>query len=132
RFGRARAARQVYEEAATLTERRDFPDVGTNHLAWATAMELAYGNTDRAVEQARRVLGRNPGYDSQLRAALTLAVAGVLSAAEQIADAQPAANPEHTLINGVLVPRVGAGMEFGRGAPPRALEHLEVVAPHEL
>ncbi len=131
-LGRVREARQVYEEAARLAERRDFPDVGTNHLAWATAMELAYGNTDRAVEQARRVLGRNPGYDSQLRAALTLAVAGVLRTAEQIADDQAAANPEHTLINAVLIPMVRAGIEIGRGNPLRAIDHLEAVAPHEL
>ena len=43
-FGRVREARQVYEDAARLAERRDFPDVGTNHLACATAMELVYGN----------------------------------------------------------------------------------------
>jgi DNA-binding winged helix-turn-helix (wHTH) protein/tetratricopeptide (TPR) repeat protein len=131
-LGRVREARQVYEEAGRLAERRDFPDVGTNHLAWATAMELAYGNTDHAVEQARRVLGRNPGYDSQLRAALTLAVAGVPRAAEQIADDQAAANPEHTLINAVLIPIVRAGIDIGRGNPRCAIQHLEVVAPYEL
>ena len=108
-FGRVREARQVYEDAARLAERRDFPDVGTNHLAWATAMELVYGNADRAIELAHRVLARKPGYDSQLRAALTLAVSGMPSLAEQIADDLAAANPEHTLINSVLAPNRQGG-----------------------
>ena len=116
-FGRVREARQVYEDAARLAERRDFPDVGTNHLAWATAMELVYGNADRAIELAHRVLARKPGYDSQLRAALTLAVSGATSLAEQIADDLAAANPEHTLINSVLVPIVRAGIAIGRAQP---------------
>ena len=131
-FGRVREARQVYEDAARLAERRDFPDVGTNHLAWATAMELVYGNADRAIELAHRVLARKPGYDSQLRAALTLAVAGATSPAEQIADELAAANPEHTLINSVLVPIVRAGIAIGRAQPSCAIEHLEVVAPYQL
>ena len=131
-FGRVREARQVYEDAARLAERRDFPDVGTNHLAWATAMELVYGNADRAIELAHRVLARKPGYDSQLRAALTLALSGTTSLAEQIADDLAAANPEHTLINSVLVPIVRAGIAIGRAQPQRAIEHLEVVAPYEL
>ena len=44
--GRVREARQLYEEAAQMAERRNLPDVGTSHLAWASSMELAYGNTE--------------------------------------------------------------------------------------
>ena len=47
-------------------------------------------------------------------------------------DDHAAANPEHTLINAVLIPMVRAGIEIGRGSPLRAIDHLEAVAPHEL
>jgi eukaryotic-like serine/threonine-protein kinase len=41
-------------------------------------------------------------------------------------------NPQHTLINSVLVPIVKAGVELGNNQPARAIEHLAVVAPYEL
>ena len=95
-------------------------------------MELAYENTDRAVQLARRVLARKPSYDSRLRAALALAAAGSGREAEDIANELATGNPEHTLINAVLVPIVRAGIELSRNQPVRAIEHLQVVAPYEL
>jgi DNA-binding winged helix-turn-helix (wHTH) protein/tetratricopeptide (TPR) repeat protein len=130
--GRVREARQFYEDAARLAELRNLPDVGTSHLAWATSMELAYGNADAAVQLARRVLARAPSYDSRLRAALVLAVMGSDREAESIASQLATANPEHTIINSVLVPIVRAGVELARKRPAQAIEQLEVVAPYEL
>jgi hypothetical protein len=95
-------------------------------------MELAYGNIDAAARLARRVLSRNPSYDSQLRAALSLAMSGSGCEAETIANALALANSGHTFINSVLVPIVRAGVELGRGQPTRAIDHLRVVAPYEL
>src|SRR5262249_55057874 len=74
--GRVQEARPLYEDSARMAEIRNLPDVGTNHLAWATSIELAYGNTKRAVQLARRVLDGKPGYDSRLRAAFVLAASG--------------------------------------------------------
>jgi predicted ATPase len=130
--GRVREARQLYEEAARMAELRNLPDVGTSHLAWATSMDLVYGNSDAALQLARRVLARNPSYDSRLRAAVTLAATGCASDAEAIADELSTANPEHTLINSVLVPIVRAGVELARHQPQSAVEELRRVAPYEL
>src|SRR5262249_5477239 len=130
--GRVREARRLYEETARIAEARNLPDVGTAHLAWATWMELAYGNTARALEDAHRVLTRNPSYDPQLRAALTLALTGCVDEAENIAAPLARMNPTHTFINSVLVPIVDAGVELGRERPLRAIEQLETVAPYEL
>ena len=68
-----------------MAERANLPDVATGHLAWATSMELAYGNLDRASQQARRVLARKPSYDPKLRAAMALAATGSTAEAEGIA-----------------------------------------------
>jgi len=115
-----------------MAEQRDLADVGTSHLAWATSLELAYGNTEQAVQLARRVLSRNPSYDPRLRAALVLGITGSGLEAEGIANEVASANPEHTLINSVLVPIVRAAVELGRQLPARAIEHLENVAQYEL
>jgi DNA-binding winged helix-turn-helix (wHTH) protein/tetratricopeptide (TPR) repeat protein len=131
-FGRVREARQLYEDATGMAELRNLPDVGTSHLAWATSMELACGNMEEAVRLARRVLARNPSYDSRLRAALILGAAGSACEAEAIADELSSANPEHTFINSILVPMVRAAVEIGRKQPARAIDHLRVVAPYEL
>jgi DNA-binding winged helix-turn-helix (wHTH) protein/tetratricopeptide (TPR) repeat protein len=131
-LGRVREARQLYEESARLAEVRNLADVGTSHLAWATWMELAYGNTSRARQEARRVLARGPSYDPRLRAAMTLAAAGSTGEAEAIVAELATASPEHTLINSVLGPIVRAAIELGRCQPTQALDELSVVAPYEL
>src|SRR5262249_1916268 len=131
-FGKVREARQLYKDTALMAERRNLPDVGNSHLAWATWMELAYGNIHRAVQDARRVLATNPSYDSRLRAALTLALTGHAGDANGIASELAKSNPEHTLINSVLVPIVRAGIELSRNRPGRAIEELRIVGPYEL
>ena len=83
-FGRAREARRLFAEAAELASRRNLPDVGANHLAWATWMELAHGWHEQARAGAFEVLSRSPGYDSRLRAALMLALTGCPGEAEAI------------------------------------------------
>ena len=130
--GRVAEARQLYEDAARMAEVRNFPDVGTSHLAWATSMELAYGNIDAALRLAHRVLARRPNYDPGLRAAVTLAAIGSPCEAEALASELATANPEHTLMNAVLIPIVRAAVELGRGKPAQAIEQLQVVAPYEL
>jgi DNA-binding winged helix-turn-helix (wHTH) protein/tetratricopeptide (TPR) repeat protein len=130
--GAVRHARQLYAQAAEMADQRNLVDVGTSHLAWSTSMELAYGNTEVAVRTARRVIARNPSYDPRLRAALALAAAGFSQEAEAAADELAAANPEHTLINSVLVPIVRAGIELDRKRPDRAIDYLRVVGPYEL
>jgi tetratricopeptide (TPR) repeat protein len=131
-MGRVREARQLYEESARLAEVRNLADVGTSHLAWATWMEVAYGNTSRAHQEARRVLARNPSYDPRLRAAMTLALAGSASEADVVTEELARASPDHTLINLVLRPIARAAIELGRSQPARALDELHVVAPFEL
>jgi DNA-binding winged helix-turn-helix (wHTH) protein/tetratricopeptide (TPR) repeat protein len=130
--GRVREARQLYDEAAQMAERRNLPDVGTSHLAWASSMELAYGNTEAAAAMARRVLDRDPGYDSRLRAALVLGMTGGGREAESIVSEAAAPNPEHTFINSILAPIARAGIELGRMRPAQAIDHLEVAVPFEL
>jgi len=66
--------------------------------------------------------------DPRLRAALTLALTGSEHEAETIANELVVTNPEHTLVNSVLVPIVWAGIELARNRPEQAIEHLQVVA----
>jgi DNA-binding winged helix-turn-helix (wHTH) protein/tetratricopeptide (TPR) repeat protein len=130
--GRVREARQLYEESARMAEVRNLADVGTSHLAWATWMELAYGNIDRAHQEARRVLARSPSYDPRLRAAMTLAAIGCAGEVEPIVAELARASPEHTFINSVLGPIARAAIALGRRQPAWAIDELRVVAPYEL
>lgn len=130
--GKVGEARELYEQTAQMAESRNLHDVGNNHLAWATWMEAVYGNYDRAKEEAYRVLARNPGYDPQLRAALTLALTGSPDEAETIASHLSNKNSEHTIINSILAPVVRAAIELTRDQPERALAQLGIVAPYEL
>ena len=133
-FGRVASARQLYEDTVRMAELRNLPDVGTGHLAWSLSMELTYGCVEAARQLARRVLARNPGYDGRLRAAIVLASTGdaeEASEAEEMARALAAAQPEHTLINAVLVPIVKASAALGREQPDRAIDALQDVSRYE-
>ena len=129
--GRVSEARDCFEEADRIAQLRNLPGVGSGYLAWATWIDLAYGNTDGARREAQRVLSLDSSYDARLRAALTLAATGSVQEAERIADELSAANPEHTFINSVLVPIVRGGIELTRKQPVRALEQLELAKPYE-
>ena len=130
--GKVRDARALYEHAAAMAEERGFVDVSMSHLAWSTSMELMYGYTGAAMRIARRVLARNASYDPQLRVAAVLGLTGAGTEAEAIAVRLSEANPEHTLINSVLVPIVRASVELGRHRPLQAIECLRAAIPYEL
>jgi hypothetical protein len=72
----------------------------------------------------RRVLARNPSYDPRLRAAMVLAVNGDGDEAESIGAQLESANPEHTLINAVLLPMLKGAVALGRGEPAAAIDAL--------
>jgi DNA-binding winged helix-turn-helix (wHTH) protein/tetratricopeptide (TPR) repeat protein len=129
--GKVRDAHQLYEQTALVADARNLPDVGNSHLACASWMALAFGNTAEATERVRRVLARNPGYDPRLRAALTLALTRSVEEAEAIVDELTKTNPEHTIVNSVLVPIVRAGIALAIAKPAQAIEELRVVAPYE-
>jgi DNA-binding winged helix-turn-helix (wHTH) protein/tetratricopeptide (TPR) repeat protein len=130
--GKIREARELYQQTAQMAESRNLPDVGSSHFAWASWMELAFGHFDQAREIARRVLARKPGYDPQLRAAVTLAVTGSQNEAESISNDLSSTNPEHTIINSILAPMVRAAIALSRDEPERVLEQLAIIAPYEL
>src|SRR5262245_32813109 len=129
--GKLREARGLYEETALMADARNLAEAGSNHLAAAVWMEMAFGNKERALDGARRLLARNPGYDPRLRAALTLAICGCADEAQAIADELTKANPDHTIINSVLVPIVRAGITVTRNQPAQAIAELRIVAPYE-
>ena len=131
-FGRVNEARQLYEETVRMAEFRNLGAVGTNHLAWASWMEMAFGNTELAVRLARRVLSRKASYDARLRAALPLSMAGFVDEAEPIASELVNANPQHTIIDFILAPIARAGIALARQQPEQSIKILEVVAPYEL
>jgi eukaryotic-like serine/threonine-protein kinase len=130
--GRVREAWVCFENAARMAQSQNLSAAGSGYLAWATWMDLAYGNTDAAQREAQRVASGSSSYDARLRAAMTLAVTGLAEEAETIADDLVAANPEHTFINAVLAPLVRAGVELARKQPTSAIEHLQAVVPYEL
>ena len=131
-FGRVNEARRLYEETVRMAEFRNLGAVGTNHLAWASWMEMAFGNTEQAVQLARRVLSRKASYDARLRAAVPLSMAGFVDEAEAIVSELVNANPQHTTINFILAPIVKAGISLAQNQPEQSLEILEAVAPYEL
>jgi tetratricopeptide (TPR) repeat protein len=131
-LGQLNEARELYEETVRMAEVRNLHLAGTNHLAWASWMEMAFGNTGPALELVRRVLARRASYDARLRAALPLSIAGFAAEAEAIVREIVDANPQHTIINLILAPIVRAGIALAREQPEQSIEILKVVAPYEL
>jgi len=131
-YGKLREARQLYEQTVEMAETRNLREVATNHLAWASWMEMIYDNREIALQRARNVLNRKPSHEPHLRAALTLCCGGFTEEAQKIVHELAAANQQHTIINLVLAPIVKAGIALARKDPAQAIEELQVVAPYEL
>jgi len=130
--GRLQDARRLSNDAMHRAELAGLPEVATGYLARASWMELAFGDTVRALSVARNVLSRHPGEDPLLVVGLTLALTGGTQRAQAIADTVAGAHPQHTIINSVTVPIVRAAIALRERRPADALYHLQATAPYDV
>ena len=130
--GRFQKAREFTRQAIESAKHSGAKETAAFYQARAAVRESLVGNSAQAHQAAVAALALSPGFLVKGIAAQALALAGDVAQAQKLADDLNHNFPLDTLIQGYLLPIIGAEIELHRGNPPKALEFLNVARPYEL
>jgi hypothetical protein len=94
--------------------------------------EAELGNAALARQNARVAVATFDDFNTRVAAAVTMAVAGDSTGAQNQADGLNKEWPLHTVIQSYWLPAIRAQLEINKGNPRHALEILESAADYEL
>jgi serine/threonine protein kinase/predicted Zn-dependent protease len=129
--GRLSEARMLFQEGVDIAQRYNFGEQSAFLMARAAAAEAAYGNFDRARNEAIRAIEVARNRDTLSVAAAILARVGATAQAEELVAEMEERFPKDTLIHSVWIPLARAAGEVERGSYKRAIEELEAARPYE-
>jgi tetratricopeptide (TPR) repeat protein len=129
--GRLGEARRLFQEAVDIAQRYNFGEQSAFLMTRAAAAEAAYGNFDRARDEALRAIGVARNRDTLSVTAAILSRVGATAEAEGIIAELEERFPKDTLVNAVWLPLARAAGEIERGGYGRAIEWLEMARPYE-
>jgi serine/threonine protein kinase/tetratricopeptide (TPR) repeat protein len=131
--GRLKNARELTRRAMDSAEENDAKETAASYRAVAALREVEFGNRERAISDAHAAVTLAPSNRLVLVfAALSLARAGSLGAAEKLATKLDKSFPLDTLIQRYWLPTIRAAVALERKDPKRAVELLEVSRKIEL
>ena len=130
-FGKLREARELYQRAIELAQRRNLKEWAANTAAVGALTEARFGNLQRAREGVEAALAMDPKTALPVNHAVVLAQLGDFNRAEALAESMTELFPSDTYLNAVRVPRIRAVIEIKRGNPARAVELLATALPFE-
>jgi eukaryotic-like serine/threonine-protein kinase len=129
--GKMAAARASYQQAVDLERREKLEETAATTLAREAIFEAEMGNSKAAQEDASTALSRSRTRVPLVVAGRALSFAGNEREAEAAAQQLVRENPLDTLINGVYVPIIRAGIALNQGNPAKAIELLQAATPYE-
>ena len=130
-FGKLREARELYQRAIELAQRRNLKEWAASMAAVAALAEARFGNLQRAREGVEAALAMTPQTAHLINLAVALAKLGDFNRAEALAERAAKLLPSATYLNAVSLPRLSAIIEIERGNPARAVELLGTALPFE-
>jgi eukaryotic-like serine/threonine-protein kinase len=130
--GQSRMARELSERAIQAAEAIDFKQNIATIMAQEALWEAQIGNFQLARLQAKHALAKARGIDVDVKAALTLALAGDLRSAEIMADNLAQQHREDTLLNAVSIPLMRSTVALERGNAEQAIDSLKLSKEYEL
>ena len=131
-FGKLQRARELYQQCAGVSQRRDFKEASGMTVAVEALTEAELGYSRLARERAAAALALAPRSTSAgTLAGEALAISGQSDQALGLAADVSKRFPQNTLLNSVLVPLIRATVEVERGNSQAAIELLESARPYE-
>ncbi len=131
-FGQMKAARELTQRAADSAQRNDAKENAAQYLASAALREVAAGDREQAVADARAALKLGPNRDGRAMTALALALANETPAAEKLATELNSEFPLDTMIQKYWLPTVQGAIALQQKDPKRAIELLQPTTAIEL
>jgi hypothetical protein len=131
-FGKMKGARDLTQRAADSAQHNDAKENAAQCLASAALREVAAGNRDRAITDARAALKLAPNRDGRAMTALALALADDTAAAEKLAADLNSEFPLDTMIQKYWLPTIQGAVALQHKDPRRAIELLQATTAIEL
>ena len=130
--GRLAKARELSKRASDYDLHNDQKETAAlwDELAALHEAEFGYPEKARALADSGLALART--HDTEVLAALALAIAGDGARAEKMADELAKAYPDDTLVEFYWLPMVRAAIDISRKNAAKAVEELKAVAPYDL
>jgi tetratricopeptide (TPR) repeat protein len=131
-FGKLQKARELNQQSAELSQRRNFREAAGATVAVEAVTEAALGNSRLARERAGAAMALAPrGVFAQVLAGDAMAISGQADQALALADDLGKRFPQDTMVNAVAVPTIRASVELERGNPTAAIELLQSAKPYQ-
>jgi eukaryotic-like serine/threonine-protein kinase len=130
-LGRLDKARRFTQQAVAAAERAEVHEAAADFEAAAAMREALFGYPAEARERAA-VLSLSKGRETQYGAALALALTGDTVRAQALTDDLGTRFPEDTIVRFNYMPTLLAQIALSRGEALKAIEVLQIAAPHEL
>jgi eukaryotic-like serine/threonine-protein kinase len=130
--GRLHDARKMSLQAAELAQQAGHGERAALFETGAALREALFGNATDARRRAASALALAKNREVEYGAALVLALAGVSSQAQALADNLEKNFPEDTSVRFSYLPVLRATLAINRQQPSKAIEELESATPYEL
>jgi tetratricopeptide (TPR) repeat protein len=130
--GHLRDSRIISHRAVLQAQQAGQPERASLWEAGAAVREAWFGNKQAAGEWALSALKLSHTREVEYGAALAFAVSGDSSQAQALADNMENRFPEDSSVRFSYVPTIRAVLALNRAEPQRAVELLQIAAPHEL
>ncbi|MFZ0135434.1 MAG: protein kinase [Candidatus Sulfotelmatobacter sp.] len=131
-YGRLQKARQLSAQAEDSAKRNDSKETAAFWQGNEAIREAEFGNAAEGLKQAREALALAPGRDVKVEAAVALARAGDVAAAEKLVAALNQEFPLDTLMQNYWLPTVEAAIALQQHDPAQAVALLHSSIPYEL
>lgn len=131
RSGQLREARKMSTRASELAQQSGQRERAANYEAGATVWEAFFGDAAAARRTAAEALALSNGRDVEYAAAFALAVSGDSQRAHTLAKDLEKRFPEDTSVRYNYLPVLDGLLALAHGEPGRAIEGLQINAPHE-
>jgi len=130
--GHLRQARMMSRRAADLAQQAGQRERAAIYEAGAAVWEAFSGNTPAARRSAGAALELSKGRDVEYGAAVALALSGGSSRSQALANDLERRFGQDTSVRLSYLPTLRALFALNRGDPSKAIELLQITAPHEL
>jgi predicted Zn-dependent protease len=130
--GRLQRARSMSGRAVNLAQQAAQPERAAIYEAAAAVREAFFGNAPEARRRAMAALEISKARDVEYGAAFALAAAGDLPHSQALASDLEKRFPEDTLVRFTYAPTLRALFALTRADAAKALDLLQIAAPHDL
>ena len=131
RTGHLRQARKMAARASELAQQSGQRERAANYEAGVAVWEAFFGDAAMARRTATEALTISTGRDVEFAAAFAFAVAGDSQRAQALAKDLEKRFPEDTSVRYNYLPTLEGLLAISHGDPARAIQRLQIPAPHE-